>query len=286
MENQKMSLRKYLIIWVPILAILLALIIVVTAVMNYYSGSLDTYLGMGERVVTVPTGTENWDTKYYESKYSSDTGENGSQLGAAKVAKSISDEGDVLLKNNGVLPLATSSKVTPFGYRYTAPVYGGTGSGNVDVSAAYTATAKSALTAKFDVNAAMESVMNAATPDEIKSTEITPAKKKPDENSFDGAGSSIIEFNPTIYSGAAASCKGTTGIVFVGRIGGEGSDLQKTPYVDGTPHHLALSTYEKDTIKFAKKNCDNVVVVVNSSNVMELAPLKSGDYEADAIHCG
>lgn len=59
--------------------------------------------------------------------------------------------------------------------------------------------------------------------------------------------------------------------------------MQTTAYADGTPHELALSSLEKQTIKYAKQNCKNVVVVINSSNIMELGDLMSGEYEADAI---
>lgn len=283
MDKQKMSLRKYLIIWLPILTILVALIIAVTAIMNYFSSTMDTYLGKGERVVTTVEGTEDWDLNYYDKKYADDSGEGGSLLAAAETAKKISDEGEVLLKNNGVLPLTKGSGVTPFGYRYFSPVYGGTGSGNVDVTKDYVTTAVSALEEAFNVNQTVQDIIESATPYEVTSTEIKEATKQESGAGFSGAGTSIIEFNPSIYDSAADSCSGTTGIVFIGRVGGEGSDLQTTGYYDGTPHQLALSQYEKDTIRFAKNNCDKVVVIINSSNVMELAPLLEGELEADAI---
>lgn len=286
MENttkKKMSLRKYLIIWIPLLAILLALTIAATAVMSIFAGSLDTYLGKGERVITTVAGSEDWDLDYYDSKYSTDEGESGSQIGASKVAKRISDEGEVLMKNNGVLPLKEKAKVTPFGYRYIAPVYGGTGSGNVNVSHSYVSTAQSALTAAFTVNSDIQNIIEKATPYELTSTDRKEAKKQPNVAGFTGAGTSVLEFNPSIYASASASCTDTTGIIFIGRIGGEGSDLQTTKYYDETPHQLALSEYEKNTIKFAKEHCKNTVVIVNSSNVMELTPLLQGEYEADAI---
>lgn len=283
MEKKKMSLRKYLIIWLPILAILLALVIAVTAIMNFFAGTMDTYLGKGERLTTEVEGTEDWDLEYYETKYASAEGENGSQLAAAAVAKTISDEGEVLLKNDNVLPLAKDSKVTPFGYRYLSPVYGGTGSGNVNTDQDYVTTAQAALAEKFDVNESVENIMNEATPMELTTDSYAEAQKQESEVGFTGAGTSILEFDPAIYEDAAASCEGTTGIVFIGRVGGEGSDLQSTKYYDNTPHQLALSTDEKETIAFAKENCDKVVVIINSSNVMEVGPLLSGEYEADAI---
>ena len=211
--NKKMSLRKYLVIWVPLLSIILVLALAATIVMNIFASSLDTYLGKGNRVVQAVEGTENWDLDYYNKKYSTDGGENGSQLAAAAVAKQISDEGEVLLKNDGILPLGTKAIVTPFGYRYISPVYGGTGSGNVNTSQPYVSTAQSALAEAFQVNTAVEEVMRNATPYELTSTGRNEAARQPDADGFSGAGTSILEFDPSIYEGVADSCEGALGIM-------------------------------------------------------------------------
>ena len=76
---------------------------------------------------------------------------------------------------------------------------------------------------------------------------------------------------------------GTTGIVFITRAGQEGSDKKYDAYTDGTPHYLALSSNEKEAIKIAKEKCGSVIVVLVSSAPMELTPIQSGEYEADAI---
>ena len=47
-------------------------------------------------------------------------------------------------------------------------------------------------------------------------------------------------------------------------------------YVAGQ-HQLELSTYEKNWLEFCKKNYDKTIVVINSSNIMEL-----GELQADA----
>ncbi len=92
----------------------------------------------------------------------------------------------------------------------------------------------------------------------------------------------INEFNPSIYTGTEASCAGTVGVVFIGRFGGESADLFKGEYTDGTPHQLALSVNEKEMLEFAKTNCDKVVVIINSSNQMELGVLEA-DEGVDSI---
>ena len=117
----------------------------------------------------------------------------------------------------------------------------------------------------------------------MSATGYVEAEPSNDGSHFSGAETDIYEFNPQIYEGSEASCQDTVGIVYIGRIGGEGANILATQYYDGTPHNLALTEYEKGTIKFAKENCDKVVAVINSSNIMEIGPIMAGEYECDAI---
>ena len=50
---------------------------------------------------------------------------------ASQLCEDIADEGFVLLKNDGILPLSADAKVNTFGWSSTNPVYGGTGSGSL-----------------------------------------------------------------------------------------------------------------------------------------------------------
>ena len=52
-------------------AVALALAVGVTGAGNFFSGVLDTYAGMGEAKVVQKPGSENWDTTYYATDYSS-----------------------------------------------------------------------------------------------------------------------------------------------------------------------------------------------------------------------
>lgn len=284
-KKLKMNNRKFIKIWAVILAVLLVLEIGVTYAMNFFSVTMETQLGRGERVETVPAGAEQLDTDFYDTEV-----ENLDQLTDA-AALAIAEEGEVLLKNNGVLPLAEGSDVTPFGYRYISPIYGGTGSGNVNTSSPRIVSAMSALNEYFNVNTDMEAVLQSAKARGMSADGF----EAPNENGgFEGATAEIIEYEASIYSGHESTCAGTTGIVFIGRIGGEGRDvcadvegspIYGTGYADGTAHQLALSEDEKDTIRFAKANCDNVVVVLDSSNVVEIAELArdGSDLSVDAI---
>ena len=282
----RMSNKRFLAIMLPIMAFLLVLAIVATVVADYFSMSLDTYIGRGNRVVSNPTNTEDWDLEYYEQRYTSAQGENGKDGSldhAEKVSKAITDEGTVLLKNSGALPLAAGSTVTPFGARYRSPIYGGTGSGKVSTSDERVWTPQEGLEKHFTINKTVEDVINNSKPFAMSATGYVEAEPSNDGSTFSGAETDIYEYDPQVYEGTEASCEGTVGIVYIGRIGGEGANILATPYYDGTPHNLALTEYEKETVKFAKENCDKVVAVINSSNIMELGPIMSGEYECDAI---
>lgn len=265
------------------IALILVFAIAVTTACNVFSQSLDTYVGRGERRVASAVNIDPDSTNYYTQLFADTNSETGSVGYGLEVSRKITDEGEVLMKNNGLLPLAQGSTVTPFGYRYVDPVYGGTGSGNVDSSKDYIVTPQEGLSAFFTINSEIAGLLEKATPQELTSTGLSPAAASESGKGFSGATTSILEVDPQIYESAASSCEGTTGIVFIGRVGGEGGNLQTTPYADGTAHELQLTEYEKDTVSFAKSNCDNVIAIINSSNVMELGPLMSGEYEVDAI---
>ena len=280
-DKLRMSNKRFIAILVPIMVLLVALAIVLTCVANYWSVVLDVYLGRGERHTVNTIDTTNLDLDYYDVKYENDT---GSLADAIKVAENVADEGIVLMKNNGVLPLAKTNKITPFGYRYVEPIYGGTGSGNVDTSKDYVYTPEKALKEVFGsdaINGTVENLLKSSQAYKITSDGIDAAGGS---GGGWGADHTITEFDPAIYDGdgIGASCDGTTGVVFIGRFGGESWDLQRTGFYDGTPHQLALSTYEKEMLDFAKANCANVVVVINSSNQMELGSIEA-DEDIDAV---
>ncbi len=283
--RKKMSAKTFRILSTIVSCILILVAVVATIAMNLLSSTMDTYLGRGERYTVTKAGSEDWQTAYYEKRFSDTNSETGSVSYGLEVSKQITDEGEILLKNNGVLPLSKDSKVTPFGYRFLNPLYGGTGSGNVDASKDYVVTPEKGL-AKFTVNSATVDRMAGAKVIELTSDSQAEPVTDESEGStgFSGATTSLYEYDYDTYKGLEGDCQGTTGIVYIGRVGGEGGNLQTTPYADGTAHELQLSSYEKDMLTFAKENCSAVVAVIESSNVMELGDLmEGGAYECDAI---
>ena len=253
----KMNYRKFNTIWTTVVAVLVVVAIAATVVMNFFSLSMEIFLGRGARVVEPDPEMSNVDTAYYESNAGS-TDELNERTN--QTAQAIAEQGIVLMKNNNdALPIAKQSKVTPFGYRYGNPIYGGIGLGSVNTASSRIYTAKRALSEFFTVNSDVEKAMDEATARGLDSD----GYQKPDEKTgFEGSTDTIIEFDPSIYDGLEDSANGTTGIVFICRSGGEGGDvtadmpgsaIEGKGYADGTPHQLAISQDERNTATFPTK---------------------------------
>ena len=116
---------------------------------NKYAPVINTYLGQKSYEVK-DGGAGAEDSVYFKASYSSES----ERLAAdASIAKEVAQEGFVLLKNDGTLPMA-EGRVTLLGVSAEDILYGGGGSGAVDSSTAL--TLKSALEASgFEVNPTM-----------------------------------------------------------------------------------------------------------------------------------
>ena len=264
-------------------AIVIAAITVLAHILtNRFKSVLDGRFGRGEMTVTKVAGTEDWDTEYCKK----DTASLAEAKAASDVvSEELADEGIVLLKNDGTLPLAAGSSVTPFGYGYLNPAYAGVGAAaSADTTMV---TPETALSAFFDLNSAAVDAMREATPsspDAAAGTTPLDQSINPSVGADEARKTTEIpNYDPSIYETIANSVGGTTGIVFIVRTGTEGSDKRTEGYDDGTPHYLALTQAEKDTVKFARENCGSVVLVLNTSNPVELLPVMTGENEANAI---
>lgn len=188
-------------------------------------------------------------------------------LADAKAAASdlnvrLSEEGDVLLKNDGTLPLIGKKKVSVFGVSQDALV-----------DAAGT-IADSLSDAGFIVNPTLKS---------FYASDSSPI------------GSEVSSFSQTtinsceIYDDAA--------VILLSRTGGEGSDAATVTtqaedekdvsgnsygwthahLATGSKHYLELTDSEEALIAFAKKHFSKIAVVLNTSNAMEMYNLQHDD---------
>ena len=270
MKKQRMNNKKFCAILVPIMAIFLVFAIVLYTVTDFFTPSLDTFLGKGERVITHSTGSADWDSNYYDFV---STNSQEALNESAKVAEMIADEGEVLLKNDGLLPLSSSTAVTPIGYRYVNPIMSGSGSGGTNTSVDYVYTPQKGIGEAFtNVNTAIEKAMLGATAVDIAPVAVSG---EGGQTAFLGASLMISEYPVSAYSGLESTCANTVGLVFIGRAAGEGGDIYTKEYTDGTPHQLALTDAEREMIAYAKENCSlGVVVILNSCNTMQIAELE------------
>lgn len=295
-KKKHMSNRTFRKILVPILSVMLIFIIVINTVTTMFEGFLDTTLGRGERHVVTIEGSENWDTDFYGTTLSVTEAKEQ----ALEVLNQVTDEGMILLKNNGVLPLASGSDVSPFGKGYVFPFYDSPGTeSSMKHSFDYAVSPKDALESYFNIISyaadlqpkytdSTGSTSNGnSTFDTYPDQPLAAEGTKPIEDNSFGANGRIPELALSSYNSLTESqiseMEQSTGLVFVSRTAAEGMDLKYDGYTDGTPHYLALTQNEKDMIKKAKELCGNVVLLVNSTNPVELGPVMSGEYEVDAI---
>ncbi len=321
MQKGKQRMRQgiFVAIWTPILALLLAAAIVVTVVTDMFSKPIDFALGGGEMVVTKAEGTEDWEDDYYGMIAEDEE----AQLykDANDLTERIAGEGFVLLKNQGgALPLDTSTdekNISAFGWSFSHPVYGGTGSGNVKTDTAVTPQA-GLENAGFTVNPTLVEAYDTWS----KSNEYTNAVNTVGNDtttalmSAFGLGSRVsisCDERPTVIYGygnwdiieAPASALdmeqaaefSPVALVMIGRQGGEQGDLptamgDDTFYNRGDgvkfgynpdKHYLELTDEEEALIAAVKEaDFEKIVVVVNSANAMELGELQN-DADIDAI---
>ena len=279
--------RIWLIITCVLLVLMLALNLVATKVLlvsktldQVFGGPVAKATGNGQLLYTTSTAGDN--LQYYQ--VGSGILEKKDALNAANALNvKICEEGTVLLKNeNGVLPLKNGTTISVFGKNSVNLVYGGSGSASSDRTGAKTIY-DSLSAAGFKVNETL--------------------KKFYEDNSKSGNGRAG---NPSMESGVptgievgetpigsytddvTASFKGSdAALVVISRISGEGWDLPRSMKdksgnalagaMSPDDHYLELDQNEQDMLKLACENFDKVIVIVNSSNAMELGFLDSVD---------
>lgn len=183
-----------------------------------------------------------------------------------ELTEEIEDEGIVLLKNeNDTLPLS-EKKVNVFGYTSIDINFGGTGSGG----------------AKDTTNISLyQGLKNAGieTNSELETLYEENYHSKEDVNVMAMTGGDYNNYEPSadIYTDEiidSAKEFSDTALVVLTRNGGEGSDLplDTADYEGGAAgqHYLELNQNEKDMLAVVEKNFSNVVIIINSSNAMEL----------------
>lgn len=186
----------------------------------------------------------------------------------------LMSEGAVLLKNdNSALPLSSKElNVTVFGLSSVHLVYGGSGSGAGTVTdlMEHTDLYDGLELAGFKTNKAVK--------------QFYEAQEYMEQNPY-APTSSIAETDPALLEDYVDSYKayGDAAIVVFSRTGGEMSDRPRSD-INGDPdaHYLELVENEKKLLEHVEQYFDKVIVLVNSSNAMELGILEDDD-QVDSV---
>ncbi len=260
----------------------------------------NTYLGKGKPSVVTIEGSEDWDTDYYSPSYADDKA--AAVKNGEEVTKKLCDEGFVLLKNReNALPLsASSTTVSLIGRGSVDPLFGGSGSGNVDASKAATPY-KGIQQAGFTMDDAPYNYFNTQKDNYARCSIVMD-----DYNASQWLIGEVAYTDTTGASKPFTVTAGNVAVYVISRAGGEGWDLSNNLKRDATnsttfaqavangtgkaefdtywegQHQLELSRYEKNWLNFCKQNYAKTVVVINSSNAMELGELED-DNGVDAI---
>ena len=205
---------------------------------------------------------------------------NEARKGGQELSEQIIKEGSVLVKNNGVLPLSLdeTSQVNVFGHAAIDWVYGGSGSGQVLPENNNPAENIDFLKALdlygVSYNQSLISMYRKFAPPFGDIGSIN--------NNYDLfyrlAEPRISDTN--YYTSALlneAKNYSDTAFVVIGRRAGETEDPTRVQYkvsassaVDTSRHYLEISTEEEEMLKYVGENYENVIVIVNSTNTMEL----------------
>lgn len=268
-----MSNRKYLAIWIPVIALVAVVAVVANLAMNVASGWIASQFGSGTYTFTNAPEAADWDTDYYQADYDSI---DDVDAASKDLVEQIGQGGMVLAKNrDGALPLSAGGALTMLGRAAADPVYGGSGSGSVDTNSAVTAR-MGLENAGFTVNDQVYSAIEAFAAENPRGY---IEMDKPDVSTYN-----IGEMPIANYEAQASTFSqfGDAAVVVIGRPGGEGGDLTQdmTDWDDDAQpgqHQLELNTDERDMIALAERSFETVVVVVNASTTLELGDLQRND---------
>ncbi len=221
---------------------------------------------------------------------------------ATQLVNEITADGVVLAKDeDGILPVASGSKLNVFGWASTNPCYGGTGSGALNDAYPVTDLLTGLHDAGIETNEELSKFYTDYKADRPSVGMVEQDWTLPEPN--------VNLYTDEMMENAKAFSD--TAMVVITRVGGEGADLptdmasvvdgswirrvaqaygseRGTTYYNGTyddslnegndwdkgDHFLQLSNREEDLLDLVTANFDNVILVYNGANAFQMDFLK------------
>lgn len=264
--------RKHVTLWKTLSILFLVLTILV--------GAISVMLNMFDNTLCARMGGSFWELEnpdesaiYFASDFHS--AEELSAYGK-QLCQMVEAEGAVLLMNeNHALPLVPGSRVSCFSTSSVNLVYGGTGSGNIDASAADNLKIALEKTG-FLVN---ETLWNF-----YQSGEGSKYLRKGGTGVLPSA-AAVSEAPWSVYTQEvlnSVSDYPDAAIVVFSRVGGEGSDMEFQ-----STNYLALDQNERDLLAGLAQlkeqgRVNRIIVLLNTANALQVDFLKDNPYAVDA----
>lgn len=282
-----------------IFAGLLAFSIGATSIVNTYRSWIDANLGTQSTEIVNGEVDPNEDLYNFRVKSKEETGYDltttqGMYEYQKAAAIEIASEGIVLLKNKDKsLPLEKNSDVTLLGTTAYSVWHGGT-MGSMPVASEKVSFVKALTDQGMKVDETAKAAYEKAPGYGETVTESPWGGTSTSYNisSLSNGKFKLNESSPEDVGLSNKSAKSGTAIIVLGRQGGENGyylpgeeGKADASQFDADHDVLGLSVKEMETIKFAKANYDNVVVIINSDSAMDIPELfeEGGEYEADSV---
>ena len=194
-----------------------------------------------------------------------------------RIAEQVEAEGAALLYNREeTLPLNSGAKISFFSNSSVHPIYGGTGSGNIDAE-----DAESLKDIMEELGFAVNETLW-----EFYESGAGSHFERQSKGMIAHSSQVVSEVPWEIYTDDVINSVkqyGDAAIVMLSRVGGEGVDLEFTQ-----TNYLELDQKEKDMLKeltLMKKSGDvqKIVVLINSANALQMDFLQREEFDMDAV---
>ena len=269
----KKAKRKFIQPW-KALSIFTSILLVIALLGTFVINRADNTMAIVSGGTYWELENEDESAVYYEGDYA--TTEERIAAGKEIVYQTEAEGAALLVNDNNALPLDDGNKISLFSSSSVNVVYGGTGSANVDASTCDNLK-QAAEKSGFEIN---ETLWNFYA--EGEASEYV----RVESSLFSSAETTIAEVPWDVYTDdvkASFAEYGDAAVVVLSRVGGEDDDLQYTTY-----NYLELNDVEREMLENVKalKNqgvFKKVIVLVNTSNALEMDFLQGNPYGIDAV---